>query len=51
MRTMIPAENFVATMAANVDNEALDDAAFREMFRNTLPIVEYPRPKPKEKQA
>lgn len=40
----VPAEHFMATIAANVDNTKLDDAAFREFIRNTLPIVEYPRP-------
>jgi len=34
--------NFMATIAANVDNETLSDAEFREFIRNTLyPIVEY----------
>jgi hypothetical protein len=36
----VPATHFVQTLAANVDNEKLDDAAFREFVRNTLPIVE-----------
>lgn len=42
----VPADNFVATIAANVDNTKLDDAAFREFIRNTLPIVQYPQPRP-----
>lgn len=37
--TKIPARHFVKTLAANVDNEKLTDEAFREMVRNTLPIV------------
>ena len=37
----VPASNFVATVASNVDNEKLTDAEFREFIRNTLPIVEY----------
>ncbi len=41
---VVNAEHFVATMAANVDNTKLTDAEFRELFRNTLPIVIYPRP-------
>lgn len=36
---VIPAANFLATVAQNVDNGKLDDAAFREFIRNTLPIV------------
>jgi hypothetical protein len=39
----VPAENFMATIAANVDNPKLTDADFREFIRNTLPIVIYPR--------
>ncbi len=35
----VPAENFVATLAANVDNERLSDEAFRAFVRNSLPIV------------
>ena len=37
----VPAENFMATIAANVDNEKLSDDHFREFIRNTLPIVQY----------
>ena len=37
----VPAENFMATIAANVDNEKVTDAEFREFIRNTLPIVEF----------
>jgi hypothetical protein len=39
----VPAENFMATLNANVDNEKLSDADFREFVRNTLPIVIFPR--------
>lgn len=37
---MIPAENFMATLAANIDNSELSDAAFRQLVRNTMPIVQ-----------
>lgn len=40
-KRVILAANFVATMAANVDNEKLTDAQFRELFRNTIEIVQY----------
>lgn len=40
---VVDAENFCATLAANVDNEKLSDADFREFARNTLPIVRFPR--------
>jgi hypothetical protein len=36
---MVPAGNFCKTVQANVDNEKLSDADFREFIRNTLPIV------------
>jgi hypothetical protein len=36
----VPAENFVKTLAANADNGKIDDKAFRQFVRNTLPIVE-----------
>lgn len=39
----VPAENFVATVAMNIDNPKLTDAQFREFIRNSLPIVKYPR--------
>lgn len=38
----VPAVSFIGTMMANVDNDKLSDADFRQMFRNTLPIVEKP---------
>lgn len=44
----IPAENFMATIAANVDNENIDDKTFREFIRNTLPIVIYKKQKTKQ---
>jgi hypothetical protein len=44
----VPAEHFMATIHVNVDNPKLSDEAFREFIRNTLPIVKYPRPEPKE---
>lgn len=37
---MVPAKNFVQTLAANVDNVKLSDAEFREFVRNTIDIVE-----------
>lgn len=36
----IPASNFCQTLKANVDNDKLSDADFRQMVRNTLPIVD-----------
>jgi hypothetical protein len=42
MTYKVPALNFLGTMMANVDNEKLSDAEFREFIRNTLPIVEKP---------
>lgn len=41
----IPAENFCATLAVNVDNTRLTDAQFRELVRNTLPIVQFEKTK------
>lgn len=38
----VDAVNFMGTMMANVDNEKLSDAEFREFIRNTLPIIEKP---------
>lgn len=38
----VPADSFMATIAANVDNAKLSDKEFREFIRNTLPIVNYP---------
>jgi hypothetical protein len=42
---VVPAENFMATIAINVDNKNLSDKDFREFIRNTLPIVVYPENK------
>jgi len=39
----VPAESFTQTLNANVDNERLSDAGFRELVRNTLPIVIFRR--------
>ena len=39
----VPAENFLATVAINVDNDRLTDAQFRQFIRNSLPIVIYQR--------
>ncbi len=41
----VPAENFMATIEANVDNSSLSDADFRSFIRNSLPVVIYPRKK------
>ena len=41
---MVPASNFCSTLNANVDNEKLTDAQFREFVRNSLPSVDFPRP-------
>ena len=38
---VVSAANFVGTLAANVDNKELSDKDFRQMVRNTLPIVRY----------
>lgn len=36
----INAVSFVKMLAANVANGSMSDEAFREMVRNTLPVVE-----------
>lgn len=36
----VPAANFVSTMSANVNNDKMSDAEFREFVRNTIPIVQ-----------
>lgn len=38
---VVPAESFVGTLAANVDNKKMSDKNFRQLVRNTLPIVIY----------
>lgn len=37
----VAASNFVGTMAANVNNDKMNDKEFREFVRRTLPIVRY----------
>ena len=37
---LVDTKNFVGTLAANVDNQALSDATFRQFVRDSLPIVE-----------
>jgi hypothetical protein len=46
----VPAESFMATIAANINNPKITDKEFREFIRNTLPIISYPRP-PKDKNG
>lgn len=41
LKRTVPAGNFMATIAANVDNDKVSDADFREFIRNTLPIVQF----------
>ena len=41
MNRKVPAKSFMATIAVNVDNKKLSDMEFRDMIRNTLPIVDY----------
>lgn len=36
----IPSDNFVVTVAANVNNKNISDKDFREFVRNTIGIVE-----------
>lgn len=38
----VPPENFCGTLAANVDNEKLSDAEFRQFVRNSLAVVDLP---------
>ncbi len=47
-KTTIPASNFVATLAKNVENSTLTDTQFRQLVRNTLPIVIIDTPKKNE---
>lgn len=37
----VSASNFIATIAVNVNNRKMPDKDFRELIRNTLPIVIY----------
>ena len=39
MPRTIPAAHFCQTLAENVDNDHMSDAEFRDLARNTLPIV------------
>ena len=41
LERVVPPENFLRTVAANVDNEELSDANFRQFIRNSLPIVQF----------
>ena len=43
---LVPATNFLSTVAANINNAALSDADFRQFIRNSLDIVDFPRPQP-----
>ena len=38
----VPPANFCGTLAANVDNEKLSDAEFRQFVRNSLAVVDLP---------
>ncbi len=44
----VPAVNFIGTVLANIDNEKLSDAEFRQFIRNSLPIVQKPELKEEE---
>ena len=37
----VPADNFVGTISANVDNTKLTDEKFRQFTRDALPVVIY----------
>lgn len=37
----VDAETFCSLIEVNLDNEKLDDKAFRDFIRNTLPIIKY----------
>lgn len=37
--SLVPPLNFLETVKANVDNDKLSDAEFREFIRNSLPCV------------
>lgn len=39
-KRIIPASNFMGTIAANIDG-AMTDKDFRQFIRNTLPLVIY----------
>ena len=38
---LVPANNFLTTLAANVDNLRLSDKEFRDFIRRSLPIVNF----------
>ena len=40
----VPAKHFLTTVSVNVDNKNLSDAQFREFIRNSLQVVDFPRP-------
>lgn len=42
-RRTVSAENFMATLDANIENDRLSDASFREFVRNSVPVVIFPR--------
>ncbi len=47
----VPAENFCATLNANVDNGKVSDREFRAFVRRTLPIIQFePRRPPCERE-
>lgn len=41
-KRLVPAANFCSTLEANLDNDKLSDAEFRQFVRNSLPGVQYP---------
>jgi len=45
----VPSEHFCRILNVNVDNKKLTDAEFRQMVRNTLPIVIFERPEDEKK--
>jgi hypothetical protein len=47
---IISAENFIRAMADNVDNKKISDSAFRDFFRNNLPLVIFDRNKKEDEK-
>lgn len=45
-KSKVSAENFMVTLDANVENERLSDAGFRDFVRNSIPVVIFPRVAP-----
>jgi hypothetical protein len=43
-------EHFCQTLAVNVNNRKMTDEGFRELVRNTLPIVNFPPPPVREEK-